>query len=156
MLHMRYAVIAVGVFIVVMPWLKPQAATLVALNSGQSAIIFSQDELPIISQDSFACDRHIYQADQNYTALPNRIFHTAKQSFGVYEHCYLLPVAKPEPLKSGQMIARFVAARDPYTEVVFVLKGQALSPLPAGVYTFKNGGRLQVDAKHRRVGAIRP
>ena len=139
-----------------MPWLTLQAATLVTLNPGLTAIIFSQAELPVTSQNSFPCDRHVYQADQNYTPLPDRIYHTAKNNFGVYHRCYLVPVAKPEMLKSGQQIARFMSANTPYTEVVFALEGRALSALPAGIYTFKNGGILQVDAQHQRVGATRP
>lgn len=153
---MRYAVIAVGALLVIMSWHGSQAATLITLSPGHSVIVFSPDELPIITQDTFPCDRHIYQADQNYTQLPNAVYHTTKHHFGVYDRCYLVPVGKPAILKSGQQVARFMAATSPYTEVVFTLTGQALSSLPAGMYTFKNGGSLRVDGKHRHIGATRP
>lgn len=144
-----------AMLVAILPWHGSPAATLVALNPDLTAIIFSQAELPVSTNNSFACDRHIYQADQNYTALPNRIYATSAQNFGVYNRCYLVPVAKPEMLKSGQQVARFISSNEPYTEVVFALEGQALSALPAGVYTFRNGGSLHVDDKHRRVGATR-
>lgn len=153
---MRYAVIALGVLLLATPCQSVQAATLIPLNSGISAIVFSQSELPTISPDQFACDRHIYQADQSYTPLPNALYHTTKHAFGVYNNCYLVPSGRMQTLVSNRKIMRFLPASQPDTEIVLEITGDGLSPLTEGTYQLKNGGSVTIDAKNQSTRPIRP
>lgn len=153
---MRYGVIALGVFLLATPCQSAQAATLIPLNPGISAIVFSQSELPTISPDQFACDRHIYRADQGYTPLPNALYHTTKHAFGVYNNCYLVPSGRIQTLVSNRKIMRFISASQPNTEVVLEISRGELSPLTEGTYHLKNGGSITIDAKNQSVRPIRP
>lgn len=87
--------------------------------------------------------------------MAHALYSSARGKFGVYEACYLIWL-RQLTLRAGRSVAVLRSATQPYTEVAFELKNNALLALGAGQYPLKTGGTLRVDAQHVVQRSIQP